>query len=529
MLGLGQCPIPAWLRQMKHRVHWSMTLLCAAAYVMSGAANAAILRPAVLVPYVQRFNATDVERVTNSISNAAAIAWLERNIPLFECPDGEVEELYYFRWWTYRKHIVETPSGYVVTEFLAPVSHAGAFNTISCAAGFHVAEGRWLRDDAHMNDYIRFWQRGHDGKPQPHFHKYSNWLAAAAYDRFLVNGDARFIVSMLDQFVSDYRAWETERKLPDGLFWQYDVRDGMEESICGGRRAKNTRPTINSYMFANAKAIAAIARLANEPGLEQEYNTKALELKRLTQERMWDSNAAFFKVRLENGDLCDAREAIGFVPWMFSLPDAGKGYEAAWEQLMDSEGFHAPFGFTTAERRHPRFRSHGIGTCEWDGAVWPFATCQTLYALANALRDYRQTPVSARAYFDGFLRYVRGQHSNGQPYIGEYLDEVTGDWIDGKNDRSRHYNHSTFADILISGVVGLRPRPDDAIELHPLAPAGIWDWFCLDGVKYHGHMLTIAWDKDGSRYQRGAGLRVLADGKEIAKSDQLARVTGKLP
>ena len=49
---------------------------------------------------------------------------------------------------------------------------------------------------------------------------------------------------------------------PDGLFWQYDVADGMEESISGSRTAKNIRPTINSYMAANARAIAQIAGLA---------------------------------------------------------------------------------------------------------------------------------------------------------------------------------------------------------------------------------------------------------------------------
>jgi len=36
-------------------------------------------------------------------------------------------------------------------------------------------------------------------------------------------------------------------------------------------------------------------------------------------------------------------------------------------------------------------------------------------------------------------------------------------------------------------------------------------------------------DQDGSRYGRGAGLRVLANGKEIAKSDKLQPITGQLP
>ena len=42
-----------------------------------------------------------------------------------------------------------------------------------------------------------------------------------------------------------------------GLFWQHDVRDGMEESISGSRRVRNARPTLNSYMYANAVAISA--------------------------------------------------------------------------------------------------------------------------------------------------------------------------------------------------------------------------------------------------------------------------------
>jgi hypothetical protein len=313
------------------------------------------------------------------------------------------------------------------------------------------------------------------------------------------------------------------------LFWQYDVRDGMEESISGSATSKQARPTINSYMFANARAIAAIASLADRREIAAEFGQKAAELKRFAQSALWDASASFFKVRLESGALSDAREAIGFIPWMFTLPDSGRGYEAAWAQLSNPRGFRAPCGITTAERRHPGFRSHGVGTCEWDGAVWPFATSQTLVALANLLRDYPESPVTTRNYFDAFLTYTHSQHAGGKPYIGEYLDEVTGDWINGKNGRSRYYNHSTFADLLISGVLGLRPRADGVVEIHPLLPPETWDWFCLDGVMYHGHWLTIIWDKDGSRYNRGRGLRVLAGDKLLSHAEKLTRLTSKLP
>jgi len=48
-------------------------------------------------------------------------------------------------------------------------------------------------------------------------------------------------------------------------------------------------------------------------------------------------------------------------------------------------------------------------------------------------------------------------------------------------------------------------------------------------VRYHGRNLTIIWDRTGKRYNKGKGLRLLANGKEIAKSEKLERITGKLP
>jgi hypothetical protein len=487
-----------------------------------------VLPPTAFADLTERFNTMEVESGTNLIPNAQSWRWLQQNIPFFECPDAAVQEIYYFRWWSFRKHLKQTPQGFVLTEFLTPVSHAGEFNTISCAAGFQLAEGRWLRDQRYLDDYARFWLRGDHGKPPPHFHKFSSWFAAAMWDRYLVNQDKKFVVSLLPDLVADYRAWESERRLTNGLFWQYDVRDGMEESISGSRTARNIRPTINSYMFANARAIARIAGLAGKSRLVAEFDAKAGELQRLSQAILWDDKAGFFKVRLENGTLSDAREAIGFIPWMFSLPDPGRNYDSAWRQLTDPQGFNAPFGITTAERRHPGFRSHGIGTCEWDGAVWPFATSQTLAALANVLWDYPPGSVTPRDFFDAFMTYTRSQRASGRPYIGEYLDETTGDWIN-RNQRSAYYNHSTYADLLITGVIGLRPRPDDLVEVHPLLPPESWDWFCLDGVKYHGRMLTVIWDRDGSRYGRGAGLRVLVNGRQIARSQKLERITGRLP
>ena len=504
-----------------------VVLLAAWLAPRAGAAEEfAVLKPDKFAHYVEYFNSMENENWTNFVSNADSWTWLRANIPLFECPYPGVEKTYYFRWWSFRKHVRQTPNGFVITEFLTPVKHAGVYNTISCAAGHHLMEGRWLRDPRYVNDYTLFWLRGKSGKSQSHFHQFSSWFADAVYQRYLATGDRAFTTNLLDDLVGDYQQWEQERLTDSGLFWQYDVRDGMEESISGSRKNKNLRPTINSYMFGNARAIAAIARMANRPDLAQEFELKAQGLKDLTENMLWDKSAKFFKVRLDDGRLSDAREEIGFIPWYFELPDPG--YEAAWAQLTDTNGFCAPFGITTAERRHPAFRTHGCCKCEWDGAVWPFATSQTLVALANVLRDYPSAPVTTQDYFFTFLTYCRSQRCGENPYIGEYLDETTGQWLKG-DERSRYYNHSTFADLLITGVVGLRPRADNTVAVAPLLPPGTWDWFCLDGVPYHGHALTILWDKDGKRYDRGAGLSILADGKLVAHRATLGPLQGKLP
>jgi hypothetical protein len=110
-------------------------------------------------------------------------------------------------------------------------------------------------------------------------------------------------------------------------------------------------------------------------------------------------------------------------------------------------------------------------------------------------------------------KYMQSQHMRGKPYIGEYLDETTGYWLKGDQERSRYYNHSTFNDLVITGLCGLRPRADQTLEVNPLLPEGKWAYFWLDNVLYHGHIITILYDRDGTRYHQGQGLRVFVDGQ----------------
>ncbi|MHC4170311.1 MAG: MGH1-like glycoside hydrolase domain-containing protein [Planctomycetota bacterium] len=514
------------------------TFLFALSTDAAGANSAVVLKADAFEHYVDAFNKNDEELYVQHVPNDRAWEFLRANIPLFECPDEDFERTYYFRWWTYRKHIKNTPDGFVITEFLPKVPWSGKHNAISCPAGHHFYEGRWLRDNKYLDDYAIFWFRK-GGNPR----RYSFWAADALWARYLVTSDRSHIVNLLDDLIANYEQWEKSRLEPDGLFWQIDDRDGMEVSIGGsGKRA-----TINSYMYGDAAAISRIALLAGREDVAERFRQKAARIKNLVQTKLWDDEAKFFKTLPRNSEkLVDVREQHGYTPWYFNLPDTGRGYEIAWKQLMDPEGFYAPFGPTAAEQRHPGFKiSYEGHECQWNGPSWPLSTAVTLTALANVLNNYEQDAISKADYFETLRIYTRSHRLKREdgsvvPWIDENLNPHTGDWISrtrlkawndgtwserkGGKERGKDYNHSSYCDLIISGLVGLRPQSGDVVEVNPLVPPGTWDWFCLDNVSYHGRTITILWDKTGAKYGKGAGLRVFADGKEIARSQSLTRI-----
>ena len=462
------------------------------------------------------------------ISNQDAAQWMERNIPLFDCPDEDFREIYYFRWWSLRKHIKRTPVGWGMTEFLVPRSYADRYNLIACAIGHHVMETRWLRDTTYMHQILRTWYYGNDGQAMQRMNKFSSWNPHAIYEAFKVQGDTTFLLSLRPRMEEEYARWKSTNRLANGLYWQGDVQDGMEESISGGRKKQYARPTINSYMAANAKALEKISLLENRQQEAQGYAKDAQEMLQLIEGKLWNPDHQFFET-LRGDTSAQVREAIGYMPWYCNLLTNNSKYDIAWQQLKEEKGFSAPYGLTTAERRHPQFRSHGTGTCEWDGAIWPFATSQTLTGLANFLNSSANDNTDLREVFFRQLNlYAQSQHMRGKPYIGEYLDETTGYWLMGDRERSRYYNHSTFADIVITGLVGLRPQADGSIVVNPLVPADNWDYFCLDGIRYHDKMLTIVWDRDGQHYRQGQGLTLMVNGKTVTNRKDIGKLVFKV-
>jgi hypothetical protein len=476
--------------------------------------------------------------------------WLEANIPLFDSSDKHFEEMYYFRWYAWQKHVVNTSRGFLITEWLPkPEAADGFYGALPDAAPFHLGEARWLRNPQIASDYARLW-----ANPGADARKYSFPWADSVRNVTLATGDRKLAADLLPALVENYKAWEQSNlDASIGLFWQIDTRDAMEKSIGGN----GYRPPLNSYMVADAEAITAIAAEEGQPALEAEYAAKANALKRLIEEKLWNAKDNFYEDLSPSADsgirkqkkfidpgtklqFSGVRELVGYIPWQFNLSAAN--HAVAWRQLFDPHGFAGKFGPTTAERRSPRFRFASDDQCTWNGPSWPFATTQTLLALANLLNGQRQPYIGPQQYYQLFSNYVLSQHialPGGRviDWIDEDLDADTDEWIaknmliaKGKQvGRGNYYNHSGFTDPLITGLIGLRPQADNKLILHPLLPVGAWSYFALDDLPYHGHILTIVYDQTGKHYNRGRGLSLFVDGNKIASRATLGPIETNLP
>ena len=495
----------------------------------SAEARYRVLGPDIVASHFRNFAANDAELYTNTVCNADAFLFMKDRMPRFECPDTDITRTWYFRWWTFRKHLRRTPEGWVVTEFLPNVGWAKTYNTIVCPAGHHLREARWLADASIAADDVTFWLSSTNST---HRWNYSSWLATGLRGIVSVTGDRALAKRLLDDAIAYYRGWEKGREwltYPErktyrmgadgsGLFTSNDDREGSEMSLggCG------YRPLMNAAMWSEAKSIAWIARLDGRDDVAAEFEAKAAATEKGIKERIWDAEKAFFMI-------AGVRELHGYAPWYFGM-ELPQSFSRAWEQVDDEAGFSAPFGLTFPERRAPGFvisrTGHG---CQWNGPSWPFATSIALTGLANHLHAIGNGPefTRRRASFNRLLhQYAAAQTrklEDGRvvPWIDENMDPFTGEWLarailikqrKGKPgfvpERGKDYNHSSFCDIVVEGLCGFIPREDGKIEIKPLAPPE-WDWWCLDGVRYHGRDVTVLYDKYGTRYGHGTGLVVL--------------------
>ena len=116
---------------------------------------------------------------------------------------------------------------------------------------------------------------------------------------------------------------------------------------------------------------------------------------------------------------------------------------------------------------------------------------------------------------DLLLTYARSHRdTDGTPWLDENMHPDTGIWLAREilrernrkdKERGQHYNHSTFIDLVMTGIVGICPADGDRLTIRPLGTS--LEHFTAQGISYHSHKLNVKWC-------RGAGLYVTVDGEK---------------
>jgi F5/8 type C domain/Amylo-alpha-1,6-glucosidase len=537
----------------------------------AGASAAQVVTTQVMAEKVTTAQEPVLARERLATENFGADApWFLRNIPFLEIDDPEIQQIYYYRWKLFRSHIREIgPQGTTVLEFLDNVPWARQpYTDLNDSASFHILEGRWLRDPAIVDSLIDHLYTG--GANDRHF---SESIAAATESSTFVTGDPGPALRHLDTMQHIFNLWDDHLDRARNLYWIEPLLDATEYTIssidasgAGFTEQPSTdqnhngftagyafRPSINSYQYANALAIAHFATLAGKPDVAEDYTRRAENIRSAVLAQLWNPALQHFTDRYQRstryvtaGDFIRGRELVGYLPWFYELPpkDASNsaGYTIAWQHLLSPAELAGPRGLRTVEPSYPRYltqyrydQTTNQPECQWNGPSWPFQTSQTLTALANLVDDYPQSGMT-RADYLHLLRQYTHQHflTPGHPDLQEDYNPDTGQPIVGLA-RSHHYNHSTYIDLILSGLIGIRPRADETLEIDPLIPVKQMQderpirYFALQKLVYHGHDVGLIYDADGSRYHIGVGLSVFVDGSRVYGPGPLERTLIQLP
>ncbi|EMC94647.1 hypothetical protein BAUCODRAFT_158207 [Baudoinia panamericana UAMH 10762] len=489
--------------------------------------------------------------------------WYLDNIPFIDFPDQSLQDVYYYRASVIKRHLkwVAEGEGWVVTEFIHPVSWASKFQTIPDSAPHHVVELRWLRDPNYVKNFIEQYTRG--GVEKLSGITYTHYMHRAILEHAQTTGDIPFLVSQLDGLVQMYNLWNVTRDNITGLYHRTPLSDAQEYSLPGflvggpaggpmqewndfglsaARGGGNDynliwlgpetyRPSFNAYMVANAYAISEVASLAGNASLAQTWATYAADLYSRMESQIYSQELNFWIDVVAGTNLpCQGRELIGYYPYRFDVGTNStqiRGLEAA----LTPEGFLTKFGPTTLEQSDPYYTALKNTTycCLWNGQSWPFSTSVYLGTLARIARTGLSTIITPAFFYQEMAKYTATNYKDGLPYTAESHYPTLDMWSGDTTNHSENYLHSTYLDNVFTNLFGIVPAFGDTLVMQPLIPHN-WTHFAVESLPYHGSLLSIIWDQNGTHYANvSAGLSIYSNGTLFHRQAALGPVNCTLP
>ncbi len=481
--------------------------------------------------------------------------WFADNVPYFDAADPAFKKMWYYRWWVVRFNMTQADTadlkGYRFYE-----GKLGFDNVISFAVPVQLKDLTYLRDPAFglqqaENSYRNLSQAGAvvDPPGSPYWGEmYSHWIAAALAEFHRVHPiPIDRLRALLPAMARDVRTWVTvfdpdndglpQRTKPRVTGYDLDILsfwyfNGTKLDI-DAKLEDMERVDFASFVYANARAVAELARSANTAPLVTEFDAVAERIRTAVLQHLWDDQTQFFYPQRARDDArIPIRELHGFFPFTTLLAPDEPRYHRALKKFVDPEEFWSAFPPVITSQFHYR-----RWTWEMDGLtrnIAPHPISMGSRTLLQALKHYHQDIITPDHFMEQMARYNKLMYAGVNPYdplwrpnAHEYYSKWEPHQVSPRPKPSdiSHDFHSMYCALVVEGVVGLTPRLDDRIELQPAALH--WTYFVLDRLRYHGKDLTIVWDQpDGQARYAGypEGFSLYIDGKLAFTRDHLGHV-----
>jgi hypothetical protein len=471
-------------------------------------------------------------------------AWLLNNVPAFRGEDALTRQYWHRATSILKKNLFRVGEGRLANWSISEGRWASTWyaNTISYGAGHQIREARWLRDAQYVRGFISAWcENAKSNGVFPNFiqpnvigpGQYTDWITSAVWDAHCVHPDEELLRAWAPALKRNVDGWlAAYDKDNDGLLlvdshwwtgmeWQpsFFYFNGYDKDQ---QKQHLERVDLTAYVYGNARNLARILEVTGDTEGAKRYAEVASKIRGAIAASMWDEATEFFySIEPNTHEKAMVKEVIGVYPFYFSMfsPEDGTAYTAAWKSILDPKQFWTTWPVASASKQCPAysqdvtFNGKQVGGCMWNGPTWPHANSIVMSAMAATLREFPDSPLKVSDLNALFRSFTTAQFHRGDtnfPWTGEYYNGDTAEWRTAERD----YNHSTWIDVLIADIIGLRPRQDGVIEVRPLLGPDAAA-FLLDGVRCNNRDVTIAWTPpqgtgetpDGLR-----GLRVYTDG-----------------
>ena len=447
--------------------------------------------------------------------------WAE-NLPYIDVPKKAVQKAIDYRWWLERFNSLDANiPGY---DYQYPVTIEGVLgynNAIILTQPMHLQDTKWLR-----SPYLAYGQLlsagnssqssaflDNPGNRNNWNNHYGQYLAEAGYEAFnVIGGGAELAENLAYYFGHDATGqldhYGNHIEGRDLIAYRNNYMTGndadtisMHAPGTGTWKAHGE----NAYVWAAADAAAKLYEQLGNTEQAKYYRDLADKIKADVLELMWCEECQKFETYAvrPTGTQHNANQpnlvkytesnnynyfAVGLVP-----DDAASvtKYKEALKAFSNGKEFPI-FPFYTANQVHNQEVS---GSNNFSNIN--FTVQLRLYESALRTYDKEQTYITD----DMLAMMAEWMAWNVYPDAGDVRYPNNNEFhnIDGRTYenyyRSWIYHNilGNYTYLFIEDMAGIQPRSDEKIELSPIDFS--YDHFMVNNARYHGHDLTVVWDK----------------------------------